>query len=180
LFLCVTFSASGVSNKPGGFSQADVDFLQPFLVTCSNLLYAFTQAEDNKRLEAKFTADPDMTNGEQNDNTRPTAQEGSDVAAKMKSMVSQNRRPQQHLDSKPLAELYLETTVICCNITGFTSWASTREPSQVFTLLETGALFVRFQLKTACLSATLNFSHDCCCQCLAVLIGSLDAEAFLR
>jgi hypothetical protein len=68
--------------------------------------------------------------------------EGSDVAAKMKSMVSQNRRPQQqHLDSKPLAELYLETTVICCNITGFTSWASTREPSQVFTLLETGALF---------------------------------------
>jgi class 3 adenylate cyclase len=135
---------SGVSNKPGGFSQADVDFLQPFLVTCSNMLYAFTQAEENKRLEAKF-ASPEIAmehNNTSNDGTKPNVSDGANVSARMKSMASQNRRERpQLLDSKPLAELYLETTVIYCNITGFTSWASTREPSQVFTLLETGAFF---------------------------------------
>ncbi|CAB9497986.1 Receptor-type guanylate cyclase gcy [Seminavis robusta] len=38
---------------------------------------------------------------------------------------------------KPLAELYLETTILIADISGFTSWSSVREPSQVFTLLET-------------------------------------------
>jgi hypothetical protein len=114
------------------------------------MLYAFTQAEENKRLEAKF-ASPEIAmehnnNSNSNDGTKPTVPDGANVSARMKSMASQNRRERpQLLDSKPLAELYLETTVIYCNITGFTSWASTREPSQVFTLLETGAcLYVLF------------------------------------
>jgi class 3 adenylate cyclase len=38
---------------------------------------------------------------------------------------------------KPLADLYLETTVLFADIVGFTAWSSVREPSQVFTLLET-------------------------------------------
>ncbi|CAB9505736.1 Receptor-type guanylate cyclase gcy [Seminavis robusta] len=38
---------------------------------------------------------------------------------------------------KPLADLYLETTVLFADITGFTAWSSVREPSQVFVLLET-------------------------------------------
>lgn len=41
------------------------------------------------------------------------------------------------LDSKPIAELYPDTTVMFCDIAGFTAWSSVREPSQVFTLLET-------------------------------------------
>ena len=40
------------------------------------------------------------------------------------------------LDSKPLAELFLETTVMFADIAGFTAWSSSREPSQVFLLLE--------------------------------------------
>jgi hypothetical protein len=54
--------------------------------------------------------------------------------------------PQKNLDSmmdcpefygsKPLAELYLHTTVLFADISGFTAWASQREPSQVFSLLE--------------------------------------------
>jgi hypothetical protein len=146
LVVLVTFF-SGVSNKPGGFSQSDVDFLQPFLVTCSNILYAFTQAEENKRLEARFAAAPEIAmEHNSSDGGNPTIPDSANVSARMKSMASQNRRDRpQLLDSKPLAELYLETTVIYCNITGFTSWASTREPSQVFTLLETGAcLYVLF------------------------------------
>lgn len=44
----------------------------------------------------------------------------------------------ENLDSsKPLADLFLETTVLFADIAGFTAWSSTREPSQVFILLET-------------------------------------------
>ena len=37
---------------------------------------------------------------------------------------------------KPLADLFLETTVMFADICGFTAWSSVREPSQVFLLLE--------------------------------------------
>jgi class 3 adenylate cyclase len=39
--------------------------------------------------------------------------------------------------SKPIADLFPETTIIFADIVGFTAWSSMREPSQVFTLLET-------------------------------------------
>jgi class 3 adenylate cyclase len=39
--------------------------------------------------------------------------------------------------SKPIADLFPETTILFADISGFTAWSSTREPSQVFVLLET-------------------------------------------
>ena len=39
--------------------------------------------------------------------------------------------------SKPIADLFPETTIMFADIAGFTAWSSVREPSQVFTLLET-------------------------------------------
>eukprot|EP00977_Amphora_coffeiformis_P020551 scaffold8371_cov199-Amphora_coffeaeformis.AAC.4 len=41
------------------------------------------------------------------------------------------------LRSKPIADLFTDTTVMFADICGFTAWSSVREPSQVFTLLET-------------------------------------------
>lgn len=38
--------------------------------------------------------------------------------------------------AKPLADLFLDATVLFADIVGFTPWSSAREPSQVFTLLE--------------------------------------------
>ena len=38
--------------------------------------------------------------------------------------------------SKPIADLFPEATVMFADIAGFTAWSSVREPSQVFTLLE--------------------------------------------
>ena len=38
--------------------------------------------------------------------------------------------------SKPLADLFLETTVLFADISGFTAWSSVRDPTQVFLLLE--------------------------------------------
>ena len=39
--------------------------------------------------------------------------------------------------TKPIADLFPETTILFADIAGFTAWSSAREPSQVFTLLET-------------------------------------------
>jgi class 3 adenylate cyclase len=41
-----------------------------------------------------------------------------------------------NMSSKPLADLFLETTVMFADISGFTAWSSVRDPSQVFILLE--------------------------------------------
>jgi Adenylate and Guanylate cyclase catalytic domain len=43
----------------------------------------------------------------------------------------------QKLVGAPIAELYPETTVFFADIAGFTSWSSTRSPTDVFHLLET-------------------------------------------
>jgi hypothetical protein len=40
-------------------------------------------------------------------------------------------------NAKQIAELFPETTIMFADIAGFTAWASSREPSHVFTLLET-------------------------------------------
>jgi Adenylate and Guanylate cyclase catalytic domain len=40
-------------------------------------------------------------------------------------------------NTKQIAELFPETTIMFADIAGFTAWASSREPSHVFTLLET-------------------------------------------
>jgi hypothetical protein len=40
-------------------------------------------------------------------------------------------------NGKQIAELFPETTIMFADIAGFTAWSSSREPSHVFTLLET-------------------------------------------
>jgi class 3 adenylate cyclase len=45
--------------------------------------------------------------------------------------------PTQEESSEPIADLFPETTVMFLDIAGFTAWSSEREPTQVFTLLET-------------------------------------------
>jgi Adenylate and Guanylate cyclase catalytic domain len=40
-------------------------------------------------------------------------------------------------NTKPIADFFPEATVLFADISGFTAWSSTREPTQVFVLLET-------------------------------------------
>jgi GAF domain-containing protein len=40
----------GIANKPGGYTQDDVDFLEPFTATCSNLIQAYNAIRENKEL----------------------------------------------------------------------------------------------------------------------------------
>jgi hypothetical protein len=40
----------GIANKAGGYSKDDIDFIEPFVVTCSNLIQAYNTRKENKRL----------------------------------------------------------------------------------------------------------------------------------
>jgi hypothetical protein len=64
-----------------------------------------------------------LNNGSQNDNAfHFEGGESDDFASR---------------NAKLIAELFPETTIMFADIAGFTAWASSREPSHVFTLLET-------------------------------------------
>jgi Adenylate and Guanylate cyclase catalytic domain len=45
--------------------------------------------------------------------------------------------PLSGYNSKPIADLFTETTILFADLAGFSAWSSVREPSQVFMLLET-------------------------------------------
>jgi class 3 adenylate cyclase len=47
-----------------------------------------------------------------------------------------HRKEDGPFGSRPIADLFPETTVMFADISGFTAWSSVREPSQVFILLE--------------------------------------------
>lgn len=55
---------------------------------------------------------------------------------------SKNGKGFQLPSTKPIADYFPHTTILFADIVGFTAWSSAREPSQVFTLLET--LFHQF------------------------------------
>eukprot|EP00526_Cylindrotheca_closterium_P004007 CAMPEP_0113645796 /NCGR_PEP_ID=MMETSP0017_2-20120614/24155_1 /TAXON_ID=2856 /ORGANISM="Cylindrotheca closterium" /LENGTH=1160 /DNA_ID=CAMNT_0000557583 /DNA_START=12 /DNA_END=3494 /DNA_ORIENTATION=- /assembly_acc=CAM_ASM_000147 len=55
----------------------------------------------------------------------------------LNSFLSKNDMTGANLRRKPIADLFPNTTVMFADIVGFTAWSSTREPSQVFILLET-------------------------------------------
>jgi hypothetical protein len=46
------------------------------------------------------------------------------------------------VETKPIADLFPHCTVLFADISGFTAWSSEREPTQVFTLLQT--IFQKF------------------------------------
>jgi len=70
------------------------------------------------------------------------AQEGKRSSARtLKGYLGEEEHnkgmPESNFTTKPIADFFPNTTIIFADIVGFTAWSSTREPTQVFTLLET-------------------------------------------
>jgi len=67
---------------------------------------------------------------------------GGGAKSKIKDFLDDGNGPDAKVKSlepystKPIADLFPETTIVFADIVGFTAWSSVREPSQVFTLLE--------------------------------------------
>ena len=72
-------------------------------------------------------------------------QAGNDYAQKqsgmsrgqLKVLLDESSPATSIFKTKPIADLFPEVTVMFADLVGFTAWSSTREPAQVFTLLET-------------------------------------------
>eukprot|EP00977_Amphora_coffeiformis_P022505 scaffold10917_cov155-Amphora_coffeaeformis.AAC.6 len=73
---------------------------------------------------------------EEVDNHSTGARSVATSKARLQNFVTKNTA-EPETRSKPIADLFPETTVLFADIVGFTAWSSTREPTQVFTLLET-------------------------------------------
>jgi Adenylate and Guanylate cyclase catalytic domain len=58
---------------------------------------------------------------------------GASAKTRLKSFLSDC---QDNEGLQPIADLFLETTVLFADIAGFTAWSSTRDPTHVFTLLQ--------------------------------------------
>lgn len=56
---------------------------------------------------------------------------GDESQGQLESMVTKEKR------KKAIADYFPNATIIFADIVGFTAWSSTRDPSQVFQLLET-------------------------------------------
>lgn len=88
-----------------------------------------------------------LFNGEDKDGEQPTMKErfldGSKREAqkyRLKNFLDEEGAVSERSTvdkDKPIADLFPNTTVMFADIAGFTAWSSVREPSQVFTLLET-------------------------------------------
>lgn len=85
-------------------------------------------------LTTKPDGDDDMASGDDIDDNMSVVSFASntitDLVQGLDYMETMN-------STTPLADLFLETTVLFADIAGFTAWSSAREPSQVFILLET-------------------------------------------
>jgi class 3 adenylate cyclase len=66
-----------------------------------------------------------------------TSAAGKSQAATLETEANYDPLRPHFLRTKPIAELFPETTIMFADIVGFTAWSSAREPAQVFTLLET-------------------------------------------
>ena len=79
---------------------------------------------------------------EQADATLEAAERNKNVKRRnLTTFLNDDQRLQERkldiLDSKPIADLFPNTTIMFADISGFTAWSSAREPAAVFTLLET-------------------------------------------
>jgi Adenylate and Guanylate cyclase catalytic domain len=55
---------------------------------------------------------------------------------RLKSFLSASHNDSNDPNDQPIADLFPHTTVLFADIAGFTAWSSTREPSQVFIMLQ--------------------------------------------
>src|SRR5690606_22607601 len=88
----------GIANKKGGYTEQDVKFLQPFCTTCGNLLTAYNNQIEKKKVEEELLKSYEELEMKVKERTRELeiAKEAAECASRMKSnflaMVSHDVR----------------------------------------------------------------------------------------
>jgi class 3 adenylate cyclase len=57
--------------------------------------------------------------------------------ASIKAFLVDGKKPTKNNKGRPIADKFEDVTVLFADLAGFTKWSSSREPEQVFELLET-------------------------------------------
>lgn len=78
--------------------------------------------------------DPNMPNRKSTGGAGTTDLQDKNLS--VKQFLAENGIFAAAQSSQPIADLFLNTTIIFADIAGFTAWSSQRDPPQVFTLLE--------------------------------------------
>jgi hypothetical protein len=86
--------------------------------------------KNNKRLQSMLPSDYAMME-------TPKSRLQSYLAPITAAAVPSRNKNGIVLGSEPIAEFFPAVTIMYADLSGFTAWSSTREPTQVFTLLET-------------------------------------------
>jgi hypothetical protein len=83
-----------------------------------------------KRLQSMLPSDYAMVD-------TPKSRLQSYLAPTSAGVRSGRKHTNDIVGSEPIAEFFPAVTIMYADLSGFTAWSSTREPAQVFTLLET-------------------------------------------
>jgi hypothetical protein len=122
-----------------------VFFMYEYFVQRSNTKTTHAAVQSNSLVTALFpTVVRDRLLAEQGAVIKAKTQSGNGTS-RLKSYLASGgtagEENEEHDDdfykTKPIADLFPEATILFADIAGFTAWSSTREPSQVFILLET-------------------------------------------
>ena len=138
VFPSTTFQKSYKTSTPAIYAAvvaftfvlvALVFFIYDMLVQLRNEKIIVTAARSSAIVSSMFP-----------DTIRDRLLERNDARAKrghLKSfLLNGDEENSSDLSTKPLADLFLETTVLFADISGFTAWSSVRDPTQVLSLLE--------------------------------------------
>ena len=90
-----------------------------------------------KDVRERIMADADEQAGNINALKRPSVLLRQTGTGQIKELLADSTTATSIFKTKPIADLFPEVTVMFADLVGFTAWSSTREPAQVFTLLET-------------------------------------------
>ena len=135
----------GISNKPGGYSQHDIDFMEPYIITCATLIQAYRAIREKHNLidtleqkvieRTKELASVNLRNEQLLRNMLP-----EETVTRLKAMeLSPTCSSQRH---QILSDHYDCATVLFADIVGFTSMCSVNSPSEVVQVLND--VFTRF------------------------------------
>jgi class 3 adenylate cyclase len=89
-----------------------------------------------KSIQKQLMEDMETPEGSKKNNKSGTAHLRTYLMEEATGAKQQKKGSDAALPSKPIADLFPDTTIMFADIAGFTAWSSVREPSQVFTLLE--------------------------------------------
>ena len=110
-----------------------VFFIYDILVQFRNEKIVYNAARSNAIVSSMF---PDAFRDRLLQNSELSTKRNTKTGHLKSYLLTGEGEDVDNISAKPLADLFLETTIMFADISGFTAWSSVREPTQVFVLLE--------------------------------------------